>query len=93
MTESETIKRDKELSCCISQTQHNYSKDLVHDGNSTKERRKKLPSVGGGYPPIPINFFGQNDFPLRGGGYPPIPPRKKSAKNSYFLAKFLVIFH
>ena len=50
MTESETIKRDKELSCCISQTQHNYSKDLVHDGNSTKERRKKLPSVGGGDP-------------------------------------------
>ena len=77
MTESETIKRDKELSCCISQTQHNYSKDLVHDGNSTKERRKKLPSGGGGYPPIPINFFGQNDFPLRGGVVPPNSIKEK----------------
>ena len=25
----------------------------------------------GGYPPIPLSFFGHNDFPLRGGGVPP----------------------
>ena len=39
---------------------------------------------GGGYLPIPLSFFGQNDFLLRGGegGYPPIPIRKKSAKNA-----------
>ena len=42
---------------------------------------------GGGYPPIPLRVFGQNDFPLRGGGYLPIPLRKKSAKKQLLLAK------
>ena len=41
----------------------------------------------GGYPPFPLSFFGQNNFPLRGGGVPPIPLRKKSAKKQLFLAK------
>ena len=26
---------------------------------------------GGGYPPIPLRVFGQDDFPLRGGEVPP----------------------
>ena len=35
-----------------------------------------FPLRGGGYPPIPLWAFGQNDFPSRGGGgYPPIPLR------------------
>ena len=36
--------------------------------------------MGGGYPPIPLSFFGQNDFQLRGG-------REKSAKKQLFSVK------
>ena len=30
-----------------------------------------FPLREGGYPPIPLSFFGHNDFPLRGGGRTP----------------------
>ena len=36
-----------------------------------------FPLRGGGYPPIPLSFFGHNDFPLRGGGEPPNSIREK----------------
>ena len=49
--------------------------------------------MGGGVPPIPLSFFGHNDFPLGGGGGAPlsIPLRRKSAKNSYFWQNKMLI--
>ena len=32
---------------------------------------------GGGYPLIPLSFFGHNDFPLRGGGITPNSVKEK----------------
>ena len=29
------------------------------------------------FPPIPLSFFGNNDFPLRGGGVPPNSIKEK----------------
>ena len=36
-----------------------------------------FPLRGGGFPPVPLSFFGHNDFPLGGGGVPPNSVKEK----------------
>ena len=40
--------------------------------------------------PIPLCFFGQNDFPLRGGGIPQFRSGKIPPQNRYFWPKTLI---
>ena len=44
---------------------------------------------GGGNPPKPLSFLGQNDFLLRGGGggVPPNSVKEKNANKQLLLAK------
>ena len=71
--------------------------DFFGKGVKTKEgwggRQKLLsgffPRRGGGTPPIPPNFFGHHDFPLR-VGCGPLPnsaKEKNPLKNSYLWPK------
>ena len=67
-------KNPTKIECCGARFSHKHYK------GSPSKTTKRIFSVEGGYSPVPLSFFGQNDFSL---GVPP----NSAKKNRYFWSK------